>query len=208
MPLEQGSNPRHGRLRLPWRSFILGLLAILGYYIAGPAPELWVFSRAAISQGELWTLISGHWMHSDLEHAVWNISALIVLGSLFEQQLKTRLFTDLLLACVLMSFWLIYFMPDLSAYCGLSGILNTLLVTGIAALWQHYRAPSILLILALALIKNLMELFTQEAIFTHTTWPSVPEAHIVGMAIGLAIVMIRSRYQRNKLSGLIAARPG
>ncbi len=207
MPLEHGHNRRHGRPSLPWRTFLLSLLATLAYIGAGPAPEAWVFSREAINQGELWTLISGHWVHSDSRHAIWNIAALSILGSLFEYRLKHRIFTELLLASLLLSVWIGRYMPELQAYCGLSGILNTLLVTGAIALWQRYRSMSLLLIPGLALVKNLIELFSQQAIFTHTAWPSVPQAHLVGMGIGLLLVLLRSGFSSQARSVLTAARP-
>jgi rhomboid family GlyGly-CTERM serine protease len=208
MPLDHGNQRSHGRLRLPWRTLLLGLLAILAYILLGPAPEAWVVSREALHQREWWTLISGHWMHSDRQHAVWNIAALLILGGLFEYHLKQRIFAELLLSSLLLSLWINWYMPELQAYCGLSGILNTLLVTGTIAVWQHYRSNALLLILILALIKSLIELFSHQAIFTHTLWPSVPEAHLVGMSIGLLLVLTRSGCQRVMMPMLNAAKHG
>jgi rhomboid family GlyGly-CTERM serine protease len=187
----------HGRFRLPWRTLLLALSATLLYWIAGIAPDNLVYSREAIEQGELWSLISGHWVHSDRQHAVWNIAALLILGSLFERTLRHRLFTDLLLASLLLSLWIGILMPELQAYCGLSGILNTLLVSGCLALWQQLRSPTLLLIPALAFFKSLFELYHHQAIFTQTAWPSVPEAHLVGMAIGLLLFFLRSNLERD-----------
>ncbi len=196
MPLKDGNNPRQGSFALPWRTLFLSLLATIAYFLLGPAPEAWVVSREAFNQGQWWTLISGHWLHSDNQHALWNISALLILGSLFEQQLKHRVFTELILASLLLSLWMGAYLPELQAYCGLSGILNTLLVTGTMTLWQQYRSPALLMILLLALLKNMIELFSQQAIFTHTLWPSVPEAHLVGMAIGLIFTLARTSHPR------------
>jgi len=81
----------HGGVTLPWRSFLLGAAAIAAYLILGAAPEAWVFDRVAIAQGEWWRLITGHWVHSDLAHAAWDIAALLLLGALFEARLRWRL---------------------------------------------------------------------------------------------------------------------
>lgn len=192
MSRKYGMQGRRGSLWLPWRTLFLGLLATLAYLLAGPAPEAWVFSREAINTAEPWRLVTGHWVHSDLQHATWNIIALVILGVLFEPHLKGRLFTDLLLSSFLLSLWIAWQMPWLAAYCGLSGILNTLLLTGTMALWQRYRSHTILLVAGLAVAKNLVELFSQQAIFTDTSWPSVPQAHLVGMTIGLLVILSRS----------------
>lgn len=206
MWLDAKPQASHGRLRLPWRTLLLSLLAILLYWIAGAAPEHLVYSRAAIEQHELWSLISGHWVHSDRQHALWNIAALLILGSLFEQVMKQRLFCELLIASLMLSLWMGIFMPEMQAYCGLSGILNSLLVSGSMALWQQYRSPALLLIPLLALLKSLIELHQHQAIFTHTAWPSVPEAHLVGMAIGLLLFFTRTGLDAGNDNSAIVAR--
>jgi len=207
MPLDASQQASHGRFRLPWRTLLLGLLATLLYWIAGVAPDNLVYHREAIAQGDLWSMISGHWVHSDRQHAVWNIAALLILGSLFERTLKHRLFSDLLLASLILSLWIGVFMPELQAYCGLSGILNTLLVSGCLTLWQQFRSPTLLLIPVLAFFKSLFELYHHQAIFTQTAWPSVPEAHLIGMAIGVLLFYTRTSLNSgNKNNSAIVSR--
>lgn len=70
----------HGGITLPWRSILLGAGAVLAYLVLGAAPEDWVFDRVAITQGEWWRLVTGRWVHSDLAHAGWDITALLLLG--------------------------------------------------------------------------------------------------------------------------------
>ena len=122
---------RHGSLALPWRTLLLTGLALVLFLSFGAAPEAWVFDRIAIAQGEWWRLITGHWVHSDLEHATWDIGALLVLGLLFESRLKGKLFTVLALSTLGIDLWLWYALPSLNYYCGLSGILNGLLALGL-----------------------------------------------------------------------------
>ena len=69
------SGGSHGGLLLPWRTLLLTTLALAGYLFLGAAPEAWVFDRTAIGQGEVWRLVTGHWVHSDFEHALWDIGA-------------------------------------------------------------------------------------------------------------------------------------
>ena len=128
----------HGGITLPWRTLLLGAGAIVAYLILGAAPEAWVFDRVAIVQGEWWRLITGHWMHSDLMHAVWDIAALLLLGTLFEARLHWRLPLALLVATVGVDAWLWWGDPALQYYCGLSGILNSLLIVGVSSLRKLY----------------------------------------------------------------------
>jgi rhomboid family GlyGly-CTERM serine protease len=178
----------HGGIVLPWRSFLLGSGAVAAYLILGAAPEAWVFDRVAIAQGEWWRLVTGHWVHSDLTHAVWDITALLLLGALFEARLQWRLPLALLVATVGVDVWLWWGDPALRYYCGLSGILNGLLIVGLLHLWRDLRHPLILLTAVAAALKIIVEIHVGQALLTRTAWPSVPTVHAAGFLCGLVLV--------------------
>lgn len=187
---------RHGSVRLPWRSLLLTAVALLLYLWAGAAPETWVYDRLAIAQGEWWRLVSGHWVHSDPEHALWDIGALLVLGLLFESRLKGKLFSVLGLATLGIDLWLWRVEPSLTHYCGLSGILNGLLALGLMQWWREERHPLILMTGLGAVLKIAWEMAAGEALLTSTAWPSVPEVHGVGLLCGLLLSVLLPRLKR------------
>jgi len=188
MGLDHINRLRHG-ISMPWRTLLLVIIATALFLFAGAAPDTLVYNQEAIRNGELWRLITGHWVHSDSQHATWNIIALFILGCLFESALKQKLFTVLLISSIALSGWIYLLMPQMTAYCGLSGILNSLLVVGTLTLWQQRRSTTLLVILLLAILKSVIEMQTQSAIFTHTVWPSVPATHLAGMLTGLQIFL-------------------
>ena len=179
-----------GSITLPWRSLLLAAGAVVAYLVFGAAPEAWVFDRHAISQGEWWRLISAHWVHSDMEHAGWDICALLLFGLLFEARLRWKLPLALLVATVGVDAWLWWGDPALRFYCGLSGILNGLMVVGLLHLWRDLRHPVILLTTVAAALKILVEINTGQALITQTAWPSVPSVHAVGFLCGLALAQL------------------
>jgi rhomboid family GlyGly-CTERM serine protease len=181
---------RHGSLTLPWRTLLLTAAALLLYLWAGAAPEAWVYDRLAIAQGEWWRLVTGHWVHSDLEHAVWDIGALLILGLLFESRLKGKLFTVLVLTTLGIDLWLWRVEPSLIYYCGLSGILNGLLALGLVQWWREEHHPLILMTGLGAVLKVAWEMAAGEALLTSTAWPSVPEVHGVGLLCGLLLSVV------------------
>ena len=168
-------------------TLLLGMVAILAYLFFGAAPEVLVFDRDAITHGELWRLVTGHWVHSDLEHAIWDITALLLLGVLFEARLQWRLPLALLVGTVGVDVWLWWGDPALQYYCGLSGILNSLLVMGLVRLWIDLRHPLVLLTGVGAAIKIFVEINAGQALLTHTAWPIVPSVHAVGFLCGLVL---------------------
>jgi len=175
---------RHGNLRLPWRTGLLVAIASMLYLLAGPMPEQLVYSRTDIINGDWWRLITGHWVHSDTQHALWDITALAVLGGYSERYLGKRVFTYLLSASLFISACIWILLPWLEYYCGLSGILHTLLVIGMTANWGRQRDPVFLIITGLTALKTAVEIYSNSAIFTDTIWPSLPQAHLYGMILG------------------------
>jgi rhomboid family GlyGly-CTERM serine protease len=179
---------RHGNMMLPWRTGLLVIIAAALYIFAGPAPETLVYSRTDIASGEWWRLITAHWVHSDSQHALWDVSALAILGIYSERYLGKRLFIYLFSASLLISLSIWTFLPWLEYYCGLSGILHTLLITGMMANWHDQQDPVFLLIIGLATLKTVIEVYSGIAIFSNTTWPSLPLAHLYGLIQGGFII--------------------
>ena len=83
--------------------------------------------------------------------------------------------------------WLWWGEPALDYYCGLSGILNGLLITGLLYLWRDLQHPLILLTAAGAALKIIVEINVGQALFTQTAWPSVPTVHAAGFLSGLIL---------------------
>jgi len=177
---------RHGGV-LPWRTLLLAALALAIYLMAGAAPEAWVYDRVAISHGEWWRLVSAHWVHSDLEHAAWDIGALLVLGLWFEPRLGSELLRVLAVATLGVDLWLWYAEPSLYYYCGLSGILNGVLALGLAVLWRELRHPLVWVTGLAAVAKIMLEIASGQALLTSPAWPSLPQVHGVGFLTGMVL---------------------
>ena len=188
MPAAVAIGSVHGGLATPWRSLLIGGLALALYLIAGPAPELLVYDRTAIAAGEWWRLITGHWVHGDAGHALWDIAALALFGALFEGRLGRGIYWSLALGTVAIDAWLWWAMPELIRYCGLSGIINSLIAAGLWQTWRQTRDPLILWVGVAAVAKIGVEVAAGGALFTHTAWSSVPVVHAVGFVAGLPVV--------------------
>jgi rhomboid family GlyGly-CTERM serine protease len=181
------NSERHGGFVPPWRSLVLVGLGLMLYLMLGPAPELLVYQRDAIAAGEWWRLLTGHWVHGDAEHLLWDLAGLGVLGLLFERERIWLLLFSLLASSLAIDLWLWWRMPWMETYCGLSGLLNGLLGCGLLIQWWRSRDNILLIIGLLAVAKILIELVGSHALFTSTLWPAVPEAHAVGLVAGLCI---------------------
>ncbi len=189
-----GRLERHGSPRLPWHTFLLLLFSGALYVVGGPAPEGWVFDRQAVIRGELWRLMTGHWVHGDTAHLAWNLAALAILGWLTERRLgPSGLYAALLAGMMAVSAGIWLCVPDLDLYCGFSGVLNTLLFVYLIDAWRKSNNAMFLLVMLGAAAKIGFELIQSSAIFTGTTWPAVPLAHLAGGAAAVMVMLFRRR---------------
>jgi len=177
----------------PWRTLALTAAAVALFLLFGPAPETWVFDRGAIAEGEWWRLVTGHWVHSDPAHAVWDIAALLLIGAIGEGRLGWRLPVALLIGSFGVGAWLWWGVPGIHHYCGLSGILNGLLALALVSLWRDTHHPVVLLAGIGAMAKIVVEIIGGAALLTQTAWPSVPTAHAAGFLSGLVAASVTLR---------------
>ena len=157
------------------------------------------FSASDIFRGEAWRLVSGHFMHADLQHLWWNCLALAVLGTLLEYRSRATLLAALGVGIVFVSAILLTPFSQLEYYCGLSGVLNTLLLV---ALWLEWKATRSWLIIVLSggiILKTLVEVTRGISIMTHISWPPYAWSHVAGMIGGLFVIWVRSRRVQNRI---------
>lgn len=183
---------------LPWLTLLATLTATGLWGWLGPVPDALVFDRSAIGQGELWRLLSGHWVHVDSAHALWDITALALTGYLLEERGRLRLAQAALASMLTVDAAIWWLKPELELYCGLSGMLNTLVVLALADRWR--QCPSLLypLVALVLALKLLLETWEGQSLLLETPWPSLPLAHLAGCGAGLIFLGLET-YFRHKV---------
>jgi rhomboid family GlyGly-CTERM serine protease len=121
-----------------WHGWLLPacvVVAVMAVALAGEAGrESLRYERAAIGEGEIWRLLTGHLAHLGLSHLLLNLAGLLLVWYLVGPSLT--LFQWLLVLCASIAgidagFW--WFQPQLDWYVGLSGALHGMLAAGIVA---------------------------------------------------------------------------
>ena len=135
------------------------------------------------------SLISGHFMHSDLNHFTFNVIALGVLASIIELQSRRLLVMCLAAGILSVNTLLLSPLASISLYCGLSGVLNSLFVSAVLLLWRQQHNPLLLMSLFGALLKPLVEIQLNQALFSSTHWPPYPPAHLAGLFGGTVVAL-------------------
>jgi len=178
------------KTRIPVVTLALAIVAVVVPLVPGWPAHL-EFDRVAIAQGEWWRGLTGHLTHFESNHLAWDVGALLLLGSAAERENRRRLVWTLLGSAAAISTAVWWWQPHFGQYRGLSGVDSALFGLVAGALVRRRRFASTL-VGSLALVgiagKSALELATGSAVFaTAGNYAPVPLAHLVGLAMGLAM---------------------
>jgi rhomboid family GlyGly-CTERM serine protease len=121
-------------LRAWWAPGLAVSIAVLIALTGDWGRELFRYDRLAIGGGELWRLISGHFVHLGWSHFALNAVGLVLISFLVAARfsaIQWLLITLLIIVGIDLGFWVLE--PQLAWYVGLSGVLHGLLAAGVAS---------------------------------------------------------------------------
>ena len=175
----------------------IGLITILvGLYFLIPDKSLLYFSTGDIAGGQTWRIVSGHFTHADLKHLWWNCLGLAVIGTLIEQHSGAQWWVALVVGITSVSTLLLSPFSQLENYCGLSGVLNTMLLVVIWLEWRRTRSWLMIVIAIGSIAKVVIEVYLGESLLTDISWPPYAWSHVAGLAGGLIVIWFQSTTSR------------
>ncbi len=180
--------------------FPLVVLFLLAAELFGWGPELEY--RRSLLAAEPWRLVTGHFVHLSLLHAMLNGVALLLIGRLFTDRLRASEFWIVLFGAPLfisLVFWIA--MPGLAWYRGLSGTLHALYFAGCVAWLGTSDVRDRWLPVAALIVGAAKVLLEQpwDSSFPFREWLGaavVPQAHLVGAIAGSAAGLAFKQFRR------------
>jgi rhomboid family GlyGly-CTERM serine protease len=180
---------------------LLGLLLCAALLLAPLAggealQQLWRYERLAVSDGQLWRLLSAHIVHLDAGHALLNCTGLALLWALFARSYRLGQWLwalVVIVATIDLGFWFIS--TGLQWYVGASAVLHGVFACGCIALVRQ-RDPVGYVAAAIFVAKIVWEQLHGPLPF-ETEHPVVTVSHAYG-AIGgvLAGLLLRGGNER------------
>jgi len=158
-----------------------------------PARRLLGFDRSAIAAGEWWRLLSAHFVHLGLEHAVLNSLGLVLMWALFARDYSPWRWAAIYCGSALaVSLGLWFANPELSWYVGASGALHGVMTAGTIA---HLRRRDLDgWILAFFIVIKLGFEQSAGALPFAGSADTIVDAHLYGAIGGIALALpMRSR---------------
>ncbi len=158
-----------------------------------------LYSRAALADGEVWRLLTGHLMHFSWSHLAADIGGFLLLGVLLEREQGRATLASLLVLLALgtsAALWL--FVPELGYYGGISalnyGLLTWLCLTQrdvVRARWQWIPALFPVLLMA-----NIGWQYSTEASLLDAGMPRAVrvawQAHLAAVLLTFGCVGVRN----------------
>jgi rhomboid family GlyGly-CTERM serine protease len=162
-------------------------------------PEYFRFERDWMSSGEIWRLVSAHWVHVGWMHLLLNGLGLVICVSLTTPgwSIGRWVITSLIMGLGI-SILVTIFNPEIRDYAGHSGILYGLYVLGALSLFARDRLIAVLIIAAIVIKIGIeqfsdMDFTTSELIGANV----IVDAHLYGLLFAIAIALAWSTYTMN-----------
>jgi rhomboid family GlyGly-CTERM serine protease len=197
----------------------LAACAAIAWLVPGADGGL-AYDRDALAAGELWRILTGHWVHWSRGQFLWNVGTFLVLGLVCEARGRLRFATCVLGAALAVPAAVFVLVPEMNHYGGLSGIESALFALAAVDLirerWSRMDRTAAVLGIALGLgfvCKIAWEMATGGAVFAGDLGPGVapvPVAHMAGAAVGIVAAFGGKghRGHRPRLDGRGAGRRG
>ena len=188
-------------------SYAIGLTLVVGFVLAA---QIFSFGEAleyrrAMAFSEPWRLLTSHFVHLTLLHAILNAVALLLLGRLFEERLRPAEFFGILFAApIVISLGFRFLLAELAWYRGLSDVLHSIYFAG-CVVWVGTATGRARWIAIAALVAGLVKVLVEQP--WDASFPVhdvlkiavVPQAHLIGAIVGAATgLVLRLRRQQEK----------
>jgi rhomboid family GlyGly-CTERM serine protease len=180
-----------------WR-FVAALILLMAL-LQATGPEYFRYERDWTSTGEIWRIVTAHWVHVGWLHLLLNGLGLVICVSLTKPGWSIRRWLTVSITMATgISIMLTLFNPEVRDYAGYSGILYGLYVLAASSLFSGDRLIAGLIIAAIV-IKVFMEQFKFYDFNTGNIIGArvVVDAHLYGLLMAIAIALVWATYTMN-----------
>ncbi len=200
MGLSQRSRTARGRIHAALPAVAVIILAGLLVLGGDAVREALRFERTGLADGQLWRVITGHFVHLGPEHFLLNAAGAVLIALLVASEFRPLEWAAVSVACIAgigTGLWMLN--PDLDWYVGLSGLLHGWLAAGIVGLLANRRPdgwPLAILVVAKLAIEQWMGPLpgSTEA----SGGPVVVDAHLYGAVTGVVAALLATRLGRRR----------
>ena len=147
------------------------------------------YDRTAIFAGNVWRLFSGHFVHWDVEHLVWDSITFLLTGVIVLLLSRKVFYSVIIFTPLIISTYLLCINRNILFYRGLSGIDVALFCSASLLLIVKGRLKKDIFVTVFGIVafllmiaKIIYEIVLQSTLFVETTalYISLPQVHLLG----------------------------
>lgn len=186
------------RLSTDWQFVAFSLLVMLGLQLIGP--EWFRFQSDWFASGEIWRVISAHWVHVGWMHLGLNAAGLMICVSITAPGWSKRQWLLVTLSMALgISLLFTWRNPEINWYVGFSGVLFGLYFLAAVEMFARDRLIATLVVVAIV-GKVMIEQFSSFDLTSAELIgaPVLVDAHFYGVILAFAIALLKRTYTMNQ----------
>ncbi|MFC1587181.1 rhombosortase [Planctomycetota bacterium] len=203
----------------PGTLLIIGIALVCNYELIfgleGRLVELLELKSVKVTSGEIWRLVAGNFVHISAGHFWIDLTAISVLGFLYEKEMGWYWAGLILVASLLIGLVFCFYVDRLDLYRGLSGTAHGCFAAALVLEYRLTRKSRIRRSLILLISAGFIWKVVYETISGQFFWAMsqdtalmglpVPEAHLTGAVTGflyaLLFVAFRAKGRENSTVG-------
>lgn len=173
--------------------YLFLLVTIVLLMLAEPVSSQWLmFDRSAIDDGQLWRVLTAHFVHLSPMHLLGNAMGVILLGYIAGRSLSNALGVTLLVWCLLVVGLGLYVFADyLERYVGLSGVLHGLILVApfVSPFYSRRIAACFLVLIVAKVLWEQSSFYDDMAMVGMIGGRVEANAHLLGTIAGLLFLL-------------------
>lgn len=173
--------------------YLFLLVTIVLLMLAEPVSSQWLmFDRSAIDDGQLWRVLTAHFVHLSPMHLLGNAMGVILLGYIAGRSLSNALGVTLLVWCLsVVGLGLYVFADYLERYVGLSGVLHGLILVApfVSPFYSRRIAACFLVLIVAKVLWEQSSFYDDMAMVGMIGGRVEANAHLLGTIAGLLFLL-------------------
>jgi rhomboid family GlyGly-CTERM serine protease len=171
---------------------IVGLISIVAFLFEPMASNYFALERTWWSQGNYYQIVSGHFLHTNFIHILFNLLGLLLLWALHGDDYEMASYLGkFLIVCIGISLCMYVFSGEIVWYVGLSGAIHGIFAWGCIRDVENKVFSGWLLLIGLALKVGNEQLNGAGSLMPNLINASVAiDSHLYGAIIGLLVGIV------------------
>jgi rhomboid family GlyGly-CTERM serine protease len=183
---------------------IIGLLSVIAFLFEPTASDYFALKSTWWTQGEYYQAITGHFLHTNFLHLLFNLLGLILLWALHGDDYDTALYlAKFILVSAVISVCIHLFSPDIVWYVGLSGAIHGVFAWGCIRDLENKLLTGWLLIIGLFIKVGNEQIFGAGELMPNLIDADVAiDSHLYGAIAGFAIgilSLLKRHFSKKKI---------